>query len=42
LERIFFEDNVFYYHEFGNIDMNKATPSPDEKRTPLCLAIQTS
>jgi hypothetical protein len=35
------EDNVFHYHEFGNLDLNETTPPPDEEETPFCLAIQT-
>ena len=35
------EDNVFHYHEFGNIDLIEATPPPDEEETPFYLAIQT-
>jgi hypothetical protein len=35
------EDNFFHYHEFGNLDLNKAVPPSDKEETPLCLAIQT-
>ncbi len=35
------EDNIFHYHEFGNLDLNEAAPPPDEEEIPLCLAIQT-
>ena len=36
-----YEDNVFHYHEFGNLDLNKTIPPLDEEETPFCLAIQT-
>ena len=35
------EDNVFHYHEFGNLNINEAAPPPDEEEASFCLAIQT-
>ena len=35
------EDIVYHYHEFGDLDLNEATPPPDENEAPFCLAIQT-